>query len=80
VQLIGFQILNTNTNNTQTKNITWTETKRWLVSVGIGSSIFGFIYWLCVSNLLFTLILGSVLGVLILFIKAVVDEIIYLEN
>jgi hypothetical protein len=65
---------NIQTNNT---NITWTETNRWIASVGIGSSIFGFIYWSYVNNLLFTLFLGCALGGLILFIKEIVDEVIY---
>lgn len=67
----------TKTNNTTQTKTKWSETKRWLASVGIVGSTFGFIYWSYVNNLLFTLILGCVLGGLVLFVKAVVDEVMF---
>jgi len=71
---IGEKMKTNNTTQTKTK---WSETKRWLASVGIVGSTFGFIYWSYVNNLLFTLFLGCVLGGLVLFVKAVVDEVMF---
>ena len=69
----------TNT-NTQTKNITWKETNRWIASVGIVSSTFGLMYWLYTIGWLLDFGVGIFLSLLltmvVFLVKHLVDELI----
>ena len=64
--------------NTQTKNITWNESNRWIASVGIVGSTFGFIYGLYVIGYLIHFGVGIFLTwlvtMIVFLVKHLIDE------